>query len=111
MNNNPIDDLFYLVFNLVIAVFLIWLGYKIKYGKRYGWIAGFNDYEENREKIHQKYDLEKLGNIIGNSAFLYAGILILFTLLSVNPFITYSIATIVLFSNILIFSKGITKRK
>ena len=111
MNISSIDEMFYIVFNGIFALFMIWLGYKIKYGKKYGWIAGFNDYEENRKKTNQKYDMEKLGNLVGNSAFLYAGILILFTLFSINPFITYSVATTVLFSSILIFSKGIRKRK
>jgi hypothetical protein len=97
------------IFTILFALFMIWLGYKIKYEKEYGWIAGFNDYEENREKINQKYDMEKLGNLVGNSAFLYAGVLILLTLFSVNPFIIYGVATLVLFFNILIFSKRFKK--
>jgi len=105
------DDIFYLVFNIVFALLMIWLGYKIKYHQKYSWIAGFNDYGENQEKVNQNYNMERLGNIVGNSAFLYALILILFTLLSVNPFITYSVATFALISNILIFSRGIKKRK
>jgi len=105
MNITSSDDLFYLAFNIAFGLFMIWLGYKIKYEKKYGWIAGFNDYEENHEKINQKYDMEKLGNLVGNSAFLYAGVLIFLTLFSIHPFIIYVVATLVLFLNILIFSK------
>ena len=99
-----------LIINSAIALIFFVLGYLIKYKKQYHLIAGFNDYNPNNAEVRKKYNMEKIGNVIGNSAFIYGAILIVLTLFDVNIILVYIISLIAFFLNILMFYKVFKKR-
>lgn|SRR5690554_1980919 len=85
------DDL--LIINIIFALLFFRLGYLIKYKKRYDLIAGFSDYKSDNEKLGEEYEVERIGNIIGNSAFIFGVILILLSLIkSIHPVLIYVFA-------------------
>src|SRR5690606_6465128 len=98
-----------IIINSTIALIFFLLGYLIKYKKKYCLIAGLNDYNPNNAEIGKKYNVEKIGNVVGNSAFIYGITLITLTLFDVNLLLGYSIALIASFLNLLVFSKGFKK--
>lgn len=93
----------------MVALIFFLLGYLIKYKKKYYLIAGLNDYNPNNAEIRKKYNVEKIGNVVGNSAFICGITLITLTLFDVNLLLVYSIALIACFLNLLVFSKGFKK--
>src|SRR5690554_1948876 len=97
------------IINSTVALIFFLFGYLIKYKKKYHLIAGLNDYNPNNTEIRKKYNVEKIGNVIGNSAFIYGIILITLTLFDVNQLLIHSIALIAFFLNLLVFSKGFKK--
>ncbi|HLV23947.1 MAG TPA: DUF3784 domain-containing protein [Moheibacter sp.] len=95
-----------LIINFVVTLIFFLFGYLIKYKKKYELIAGFNDYSPNNAKIKKKYNMEKVGNVMGNSAFIYGITIIIFTLFDVNQMLVHSIALGAFFLNLVLFSKG-----
>lgn len=97
------------IINSVLTLLFFLIGYLIKYKKKYEFIAGLNDYNPNNEEIKKNYNVEKIGNVIGNSAFIYGITIIILTLLDVNMILVHLISLVAFFLNLLIFSKGFKK--
>lgn len=97
------------IINTIIALLFFLLGYLIKYKKKYDLIAGYSDYSPENEEINKKYNMKKLGNVVGNSAFIYGIVLILLTFFKINQVLIHSIALGLFLLNLALFSKGIRK--
>lgn len=100
-----------LIINSAIALIFFCIRLLEKYKKQYHLIAGFNDYNPNNAEIRKKYNAEKIGNVMGNSAFIYSIIIIILTLFNINQMLVHSIALGAFFLNLAVFSKGIKKIK
>lgn len=98
-----------LIINSAIALIFFAFGYLIKYKKQYHLIAGLNDYNLENAEIRKKYNVEKIGNVIGNSAFIYGITMIVLTLFNVNIILVHLIPLIAFFLNILMFHKVFKK--
>lgn len=99
-----------IIINSTVALIFFLFGYLIKYKKKYHLIAGLNDYNPKNPAIAKKYNVEKIGNVMGNSAFICGITMIILTVFDVNLVWIYLISLLVFFLNILIFYKWFKKR-
>lgn len=73
-----------IIIHLLIAFLIGLLGYLIKYKKMYQLIAGLNNYHPVKNDYSDKYNLQKVGNVMGNAYFLYVLAVILSLVLNID---------------------------
>ena len=86
-----------IIIHLLIAILIGLLGYLIKYKKMYQLIAGLNDYHPVKNDYSDKYDIQKVGNVIGDACFLYVLAVILSLVLNIDDIWIHLIATASMF--------------
>lgn len=92
--------------NVFISLLFIILGYLVKYKKKYNLIAGFSDYDKEKNNL-KEYNMKKIGNVVGNSLFIYALSLILLTIFQINYIWMHPISLVAMFGYTLIFCRNI----
>ncbi|MDG4950949.1 DUF3784 domain-containing protein [Weeksellaceae bacterium KMM 9724] len=86
-----------IIIHLLIAFFIGLLGYLIKYKKMHQLIAGLNDYHPVKNDYSDKYNIQQVGNVMGNACFLYVLAIILSIVLNVDDIWIHLIATASMF--------------
>ena len=98
-----------IIFNLLIGSLIGFLGYLIKHKKMYQLIAGLNDYHPVKNNYKDLYNMQKVGNVLGNACFIYLFAVIISLILNVDNLWIHLVATASMLIYIGIYYKGIKK--
>ena len=97
------------IISLIMILLFMVLGYFIKYKKKYQLIAGLNDYRPNNEKLKAAYDMQKIGNIMGNACFLYSFSCVLLMIFKVDFIWVHLISLSLFLLYLLVFMRNVKK--